>query len=717
LLLGWLYRVRVIGLEHYADAGSRVLIIANHASFLDAVLLTLFLPDRLTFTIDPRIARLWWVRPFLGFVEVVPIDPRMPFSAKALVKRLRGPGKVVIFPEGRITVTGSLMKIYDGPAFVADRSGAVVLPVRIAGTEATPFSLLAGRVRRRWFPRITLTVLPSQRVHASSELRGPARRREAARKLTDLMTAMMFRTTDSRRTIIEALLDARRAQGSRRLVVEDLDRQPLTYGRLLGRVFVMGDILARQTRPAETVGLVLPGAVATLVTFLALHARGRVPAMLNFTAGGDGMLAACRTAGVETVYTSRRFVQEAKLAAAVERLAARTRVRYLEDVEAQVTPGRMLWGWIRAHVPGVAVRALVRGRPDDPAVVLFTAGSEGVPKGVALSHENLLANRAQIAATIDFGPTDLVLNTLPLFHAFGLTTGTMLPVLSGVRVFFVPSPLDYRGIPEVAYDIGATILFGTNTFLAGYARLAHPYDFHRVRYVFAGAERLEPETRRTWAEKFGIRILEGYGATETGPVLATNTPMQYRTGTVGRLLPGIDHYLEPVRGLSSGGRLCVRGPNVMLGYLRDDLPGTVEPPRTERGDGWYDTGDFVAIDADGFLTIQGRAKRFAKVGGEMVSLAAVEVLAGRTWPESRHAALALPDPRRGEQIVLLTEATTPRREELLRRAHAEGVGEVHVPKKILAVDAIPLLGAGKIDYVAAGTLAEKEMSASGSRAA
>jgi acyl-[acyl-carrier-protein]-phospholipid O-acyltransferase/long-chain-fatty-acid--[acyl-carrier-protein] ligase len=442
--------------------------------------------------------------------------------------------------------------------------------------------------------------------------------------------------------------------------------------------------------------------------------------MLNFAAGTDGMLAACDTAEIRTIYTSHRFTARAKLDSAVQRLAERVRVRWLEDVKRDLGLGDTIVAWLKSRTGGGRHAA----HPDDPAVVLFTAGSEGTPKGVVLSHANLLANRAQLVARLDFGPADLVLNTLPPFHAFGLATGTLLPVLSGVKVFLYLSPLDYRTIPEVAYDIDATIMFGTNTFLAGYARFAHPYDFHRVRYVFAGAERLEPETRRTWIEKFGLRILEGYGATETSPVLATNTAMEYRTGSVGRLLPGVEHYLEPVSGVERGGRLCVRGPNVMLGYLQpgtgklrtaidkaieDDQAGRLEPPRTERGEGWYDTGDIVTIDDDGFVTVEGRASRFAKVGGEMVSLAVIEELARRVWPDHRHAAVSLPDPRRSEQVLLLTEQADAQRQGLLRQAQAEGRSELYVPRQIVHVDAIPLLGAGKTDYVAARELAEKSL--------
>jgi acyl-[acyl-carrier-protein]-phospholipid O-acyltransferase/long-chain-fatty-acid--[acyl-carrier-protein] ligase len=342
-------------------------------------------------------------------------------------------------------------------------------------------------------------------------------------------------------------------------------------------------------------------------------------------------------------------------------------------------------------------------------VVLFTSGSEGMPKGVVLSHANLLANIQQVASRIDFTREDLVLNALPVFHAFGLTVGTLLPLLSGIQLFLYPSPLHYRVVPEVAYHANATILFGTNTFLAGYAQHAHPYDFYSVRYVFAGAEKLQKPTRLLWAEKFGVRVFEGYGVTETSPVLAVNTPMEHRSGTVGRLVPGIEYHIEPVPGINHGGRLEIRGPNVMLGYLLHQAPGQLQLPSTSRGKGWYDTGDIVSIDEDGYLTIRGRAKRFAKIAGEMLSLATIEALASSVWPGIGHAVVTLPDIKKGEELVLLTEQIDAERRPLLIQARAEGLSELNVPRRIWVVEEIPRLATGKVDYTNIQQWAEQRL--------
>ena len=707
-LLTRLYRVEVKGLEYYQRAGARVLIIANHTSYLDGVLLYAFLPDKLTFAVNTYIAKAWWVRIGLNFVNFLPVDPGNPLSVKGLIRYLRRDNKAVIFPEGRITVTGSLMKVYQGPGLVADRSGAMLLPLRIDGAQYTLFSRLRGGERLRWFPQITLTILPPRRFVLAEDLKGRTRRNAAGQQLADLMTEMMFATSNYRRTVFQGLIDARRIHGGRRLVMEDIERKPLTYSQLITRAFILGERMAGETRRGECVGILLPTAVSTVVSLMALYAYGRVPAMLNITAGMRGMHAAVTAAEIRTVYTSRQFVAAAKMANVITRLEDKLRIVYLEDIRDAVNWMDKIRGWRAALL---AQRSFTRHaghvQPDEAAVVLFTSGTEGMPKGVVLSHANLLANRAQLAARFAFSTQDVVLNVMPLFHAFGLTAGTLLPLLSGIRTFFYPTPLHYRIIPEVAYDINATIIFGTNTFLAAYARYAHPYDFYSVRYVFAGAEKLQEETRRLWADKFGLRIFEGYGVTETSPVLAANTPMDYRAGSVGRLIPGVEYRLEDVPGVAKGGRLLVRGPNVMLGYLLVDRPGQLIPPAHAHGEGWYDTGDIVDIDGEGYVWILGRAKRFAKLGGEMVSLALVEALAGRVWPAAAHAAVSMPDRQKGEKVILLTEQADATRQRFLEQARAEGVSEINVPRRLFPVRKLPLLGTGKIDYGAARTLAER----------
>ena len=271
-----------------------------------------------------------------------------------------------------------------------------------------------------------------------------------------------------------------------------------------------------------------------------------------------------------------------------------------------------------------------------------------------------------------------------------------MPLLSGMRAFFYPSPAHYRIVPEMIYEVNASVVFATNTFLNAYAHYAHPYDFYSVRYVYAGAEKIEEETRHIWGERFGVRIFESYGATETSPVLAANTPMENKTGTVGRMLPGMQYKFVPVEGVAEGGRLWVKGPNIMLGYLLQSQPGMLQPVV----DDWFDTGDIACMDEEGYLTIIGRATRFAKVGGEVVSLAAVEELVTQVWPREQHAVVSLLNANKSEHLVLVTTQVEAQRSELLDYASGEGITEMWIPEKILCVKGLPQLGSGKVDYPA-----------------
>jgi acyl-[acyl-carrier-protein]-phospholipid O-acyltransferase/long-chain-fatty-acid--[acyl-carrier-protein] ligase len=696
-ILEKLYDVEVEGADNFAKAGERVLIVANHLSFLDALLLAVFLPEKPLFAINTFIAQKWWIKPFLVLADTFALDPTNPFATKALISEIKKDRKCVIFPEGRITVTGSLMKIYEGPGMIADKSEAMLLPVRIDGAQYSPLSRLKGKVRLRWFPKVTIRIQEPRRFDVPDDVFGRARRAVMGRKLYDIMSEMLFQTSDRNKTLFQSLLDARHTHGGNKKVVVDMERAPLGYRALMQRSFIIGRHIAGQTERGEYVGLLLPNMVGTIVLFCGLQAFGRVPAMLNFSTGLKNMLSACKTSGIKHVYTARRFVEMGKLTEMVAGLEKKgIKVIYLEDLRKEIGFVDKMRGMLAgAFFPGLYYKMIGPADPDDAAVVLFTSGSEGAPKGVVLSHVNIQANRYQLSARVDFGPTDKIFNALPIFHSFGLTAGTILPLLSGIEVFFYPSPLHYRIVPELVYDTNSTIVFGTDTFLAGYARFAHPYDFYAVRYIFAGAEKLKDETRRIYAEKYGVRVLEGYGATETSPVLTTNTPMQNKAGTVGRLLPGIEYRTEDVPGIDEGGRLFVKGPNIMKGYLLSDKPGKLQPLE----DGWYDTGDIIAFDDEGYVMIKGRAKRFAKIAGEMVSLTAAESLVAATYPGFAHAVLGIPDKKKGEALLLITECTDADPSEIVKYAKKRGASELTVPRQIKVVDKIPVLGTGKTDYV------------------
>lgn len=699
-----LYRVEVRGLENYYNAGERVLIIANHTSFLDAALIAAFLPDKLTFAIDYQYAKKIWVKILLKLVNTFPIDPANSMAAKSLIEYLRQNKRVVIFPEGRITVTGALMKIYEGPALVADKARANLLPIRIDGAQYSPFSYLRGKVKIRWFPKITMTILKPRTFDLPESITGRQRRELISESLYDIMTDTMFLSSNTQETLFQSLLNAKAAHGKKHIVVEDIERKPIHYGRLILGSIVLGRRIAKNTHPGEYVGLLLPNSVACVVTFFSMQAHHRVPAMLNFSAGIQNLLLACRTAQIKHVYTSKRFISLADLQSAIDALKAEgIIIHYLEDERAKISISQKLLGKLFSFFPQYYYRFYNRINkhnehefPTKAAVMLFTSGSEGAPKGVLLSHQNIQSNRFQLTARVDFSPADRVLNALPMFHAFGLTAATILPIISGMRVFMYPSPLHYRIVPEICYDTNATITFGTDTFLSGYAKYAHPYNFYSIRYIFAGAEKLREETRRIWMQKFGIRIFEGYGATEASPVLSTNTAMQYKAGTVGRLLPCINYQLRPVEGITDGSRLYISGPNVMMGYMFSHTPGEIQPLE----DGWHDTGDIVTMDKEGYITIKGRAKRFAKIAGEMVSLTAVEDALYTLWPDCQHAVLSMPSQTKGEQIVLVTNFKKAEKKWVIDYYKANGIAEISLPRKIIILEKLPVLGSGKVDYQA-----------------
>jgi acyl-[acyl-carrier-protein]-phospholipid O-acyltransferase/long-chain-fatty-acid--[acyl-carrier-protein] ligase len=509
-----------------------------------------------------------------------------------------------------------------------------------------------------------------------------------------------FRSEFAGKTIFQAFVDAARAYEDKRPVLEDAVGGSINYARLLTGAAVLGRKFAKFTTKGEHVAILLPNANAVVVTFLALQSGGRIPAMLNYTAGPAVVVSACRTVQAKTVLASRAFIEKAELQPLVDALEkADLKIVWLEDVARTVTRLDKVIGLLTRK------RALEKTNPQDAALVLFTSGSEGLPKAVVLSHANLLANCAQIRKRVDFSSADKLFNVLPVFHSFGMTGGMILPLVYGVRLFLYPSPLHYKLIPQAVAKAKPTLLFGTDTFLTGYARTAKDTDFQSVRLVVAGAEAVKDETREIWKKRFDTVVLEGFGMTEAAPVVAVNSPLNNRPGSVGQLLPGIEHRLEPVEGIKAGGKLMLRGPNVMLGYIFAEEPGKLVP----LPDGWHDSGDVVDVDDAGFVTIKGRVKRFAKIAGEMISLGAVEIIAKHLWPEENHAVVAVPDKRKGERVVLVTTAKGATRETLAEASKKSGYSELWVPNVIIAVQEIPVLGSGKTDYTTARKVALEKL--------
>ncbi len=703
-LLRLLFRVEVTG--RFPDpAPERLLIIANHQSFLDPILVGAFVSPDVTWVVHQQIYDRPYFRWFINFTRHVVVDAGRARGIRGLMREIEQGRAVVIFPEGRITVTGGLMKIYDGPAFLAAKTGAAVLPVVIDGALHTPLGRMQPPFPKRWFPRIRITIRPLETLEMPPGRSGRERRRRAGDKMRRMMEEALYQARP-RRTIPEAFLEAVRIYGKGSAVVDDLRQEGQTYGRLLKGAVALGRLTSRLAPEGEVLGVLLPNSGPTVALLLGLMAARRIPAMLNYSAGAEGLRAACAAADVKTVISSRAFLEHPRLAGIPEQLAG-VRLVYLEDLRKQFGFFDRLWlvfrgkRWLKG-----AIRRL---RPEDPAAVLFTSGSEGLPKGVVLSHDSMLANLAQIRAVIDFTNRDKLMNALPMFHSFGLTAGVLLPLLSGARVFLYPSPLHFRVIPELVYDRNCTALLGTPTFLDRYGRAAHPYDFYSVRYVVAGAEKLSEETRRLWLEKFGIRILEGYGVTECSPVISVNTPCAYRPGSVGKFLPGIEWKIVPVAGIAEGGELHVRGDNLMLGYWRHTAPRKLEPPSSGVGPGWYATGDVVTVDEDGYLFIRDRLRRFAKVAGEMIPLETTERIAAEASPARPSAATAVAEPGRGDVIVLFTCDPDLDRGALAAAARRLGLPELALPRRIVRVDKLPLLASGKVDSVQLKAMAEQEL--------
>lgn len=507
----------------------------------------------------------------------------------------------------------------------------------------------------------------------------------------------------SRSSILAKVIATKNRMGPDAVAIIEPEGRELTYKDVVRGAFALGEMIRRFTKRGENVGVLMPTSAGGLIAILGLHCDGRVAAMLNFTAGEKALKSALQTGKISHILTSRKFIEVGGLEGLVDMLSSHARIHYLEDIKEAVD-GRAK---IRAAV-GEKVSSLVRRplSPDHPAVILFTSGTEGAPKAVVLSHQNIVANCEQIIGHVDLEPTDIVFNPLPIFHSYGLTAGCFFPLILGKPLVPYPSPLHVKIVPEVIRRSGATIMFATDTFLHRYLRSAKPGSMDSLRYAVCGAEKVRDETRNLARRLFGFSVLEGYGATECAPVLACNQPGDIRPGTVGKLLPGVETKLVPVEGLDQGGQLHVRGPNVMAGYL-DAETGKVKP----LPEGWHDTGDVVTIDGGGYVAIKGRVKRFAKIAGEMVSLAVVENCASVVWPDSVHAAVILPDAKKGEQIVLLTEEVNPNREALMDWAQSHGVPELAVPKRVLHVDDIPLLGTGKVDYVSLNQEAERMISA------
>ncbi len=687
------YRILDNRIRIARQARAPVIYVISHQSRLEPALMLSLLPVDTLHILDEASAKAMWLEPWRELGRTIAFNAEHVFVSRRLVRVLKGKGRLAVYLPDAVEPDVKTFRLFRAVTRIAMQADARIVPIFVEGARYLPMSLTpAEKAPRRWFPRLTISALEPMAI-AELAARNPDQASNTNALFDRVAEARLF-GTDLDRGLFLAMRDAATRVGASHPIVEDVIGGALSYRRMFIGARVLGRRFEAVTAPGEAVGVLLPNANGVVLSLVGLLSAGRVAAMINYTAGPASVTAAVRTAVIRTVVSSRAFVEKAGLddiVAAVEKGGAN--LLWLEDVRTSVSAlekliAAVLWRW-----------PLQRQDAAKPAVILFTSGSEGTPKAVVLSNRNLLVNAMQAEARITISPADILLNVLPVFHAFGLTGGTILPLVTGVKLFLYPSPLHYKIIPEIARKVRPTIMFGTDTFLANYARTAKDGDFSSLRFVVAGAEAVKPDTRRVYRERFQAEIIEGFGLTEAAPVVAVNTAIHGRDGTVGRLLPAMRMKLEPVEGIVDAGRLWLDGPNLMMGYMTTERPGELQPLN-----GWHDTGDIVAVDREGFITIRGRAKRFAKIAGEMVSLGAVEMLVQSLWPEERHAAVAVPDKKRGERIVLVTTADADA-DELRKFGKQAGAAELMVPNDIVKVSEIPVLGSGKTDYVSTRKLA------------
>lgn len=674
--------------------------VSNHVSYLDPVLLFAYLPGNPVFALNGHLFRRPWIRFLMKTADIMPFNPIEPMDIKELIAKVDSGRLCVIFAEGRVTENGGLMKIYEAPGLVADKSKSPIIPIWIDGPQYGYFSKTKGKLPHRPLPKMKITVGKPRGFKLKDNLR--RQRDHISNEVYQILREISFEVNYNPNISLFAQLmktakvHSKKGMLKRPYFVEDIQRQPNSYKDIIIKSYVLGKYFKRKTLPGEHVALLLPNAIATVCTFFGLSAYERIPVMLNFSVGAKNMASMCKTAEVKKVITSLAFIKTAKMESVVEVLAANgLEIVYLESLRKEIG----LWDKINAFLRYKIKRVPHKDGGNKKAVILFTSGSEGAPKAVVLSHANIMSNIKQISAIETINITDTVFNALPMFHSFGLTVGTIFPLLEGARLFLYPSPLHYRVVAEIVYEIGATVMFGTDTFFRGYAKIAHPFDFHNVRFMFGGAEAVKPDTRNMWMERLGIRVLEAYGSTECSPVITANNRIFNRFGSIGKLLPAIKYKIEPVEGIEKGGELVVKGPNVMLGYIMPENPGVLVPLE----DGWYHTGDVVEIDEIGFVYIKDRIKRFAKIGGEMVSLNAVQEMVCRAYEwmggEFQYGVVSIPHESKGEQIVLATNNHQVEQEVLHSYIKNNGMSELYLPRVIIHRDSLPVFATGKADNV------------------
>ena len=689
------YKIEIVGQENFDKCKGGTLIVANHTSLIDGLILSVVFGEKLSFAINTDVTKKFWIKPFLKMIKYFPIDNTNVMVVKSIVDEIKKGHIVVIFPEGRITTTGGLMKVYPGPAVIADKSNADILPICIEGIQYSDFSYFGAKIKSKRQRNIKLTILPPRKLNVNQSLSDVKRRNIAITKLYDIMCEMKFASNFSNKPIFESMIDCLSLVSRRKKILDDINRTPITLGRFICKVFTFTNKIIKQTDNKEFVGIIASNTKSTIEIFFALSALNRIPAMINYTDTIENILFNINNVGIKIVYTAKFFIKILKLENLIVALKNNNiTVIYIEDIENSFTIFNQIAAFLKSFFPRTYYKNICsKFDKNSPAVILFTSALKGKSKAVILTHRNIQVQMAQLSSVMDFGILDSFFNAIPIFSSLGLIAGTLLPLLRGIKVFLYHSPLHYKMVSELVYDTNSTVLLGTDTFLNGYAKNAHPYNFYAIRYVIAGIEKLKEETIKIWEDNFGKRIFEAYGTTETSSTISINTPMYFKEYSVGKFLPSIECKLESTTVFVGASHLLVKGPNIANWYIeKKQLVST-------KVDGlWFDTGDIVEIDDDKFIFIKGKSKRFTKVDGESVSLTELEFNISNIWKDSKHTLLSiLVDGKK--EIVLFTTNQSATLQQLEKKVQEQKIENFVLPNRIIIVERIPIIGTGATDYV------------------
>jgi acyl-[acyl-carrier-protein]-phospholipid O-acyltransferase / long-chain-fatty-acid--[acyl-carrier-protein] ligase len=697
------YRLRIIGGENLPMEGP-ALLIPNHVTWMDALLLSATSQRRLRFVMERRFYNtpmLRWLFKLMGVIPVSSSDGKrelLEFMKQA--RSAMDAGFVVcIFAEGELTRSGMLREFRGGFERIVKGTNYPIIPVYIGGAWGSILSYAHGRMLSRVpaFTRYPVTILFGKPLPATSTAM------EVRQKVAELSCDYFESRKPKRHSLEENFIRAAR-QNWRRQAIADSSGREFTYGRALIGSLILAGKLELRLGPASHVGLLLPPSAGGVMANLALMLAGKIPVNLNYTAAEGSLKSAIEQCGITTILTSKAFLEKMPALESLDGLLL------LEDLQTNLSAKEKLSAFLKARfLPPRLLCGREGFTADSVATVIFSSGSTGEPKGVMLSHHNIMSNIEAMRMVFRVSGHDNICSALPFFHSLGFTGTLWFPLVSGFSVVYHPNPMDGAKIAQLVSEHKSTLLLATPTFLMAYLRRAKKEDFQTLRLVITGAEKLKPKMADAFEERFGIRPLEGYGATELAPVITLSLPdvemdhvRQYgsKSGSVGHPIPGVvikvvdpDSNAELKPG--NPGLMLVKGPNVMVGYLN-------KPEKTAEvlRDGWYVTGDIGVMDEDGFIRITDRLSRFSKIGGEMVPHGVVEdELHSRLGQTGVVAVTAVPDEKKGERIVVVFNKHATDAESLQRHMAESTLPNLWkpAPDGYVAVDELPLLGTGKLD--------------------